>query len=120
MLENNGGSIVNTASTAGVVGDEENASYTASKHAVIGLTKSLALEYSSENIRVNSISPGDTKTAIQDSFTEEQQKEIVANHPIGRLAEPSEIARAIVFLASDDASFITGSNLMVDGGFTAK
>lgn len=120
MLENGKGSIVNIASTAGTIGFSENAAYTATKHAVVGFTKALAVEYSGRNIRINSVSPGDTRTPILDAYPKEELDAIIAEHPIGRLAEPVEIANAIVFLASDDASFVTGTNFIVDGGYTAK
>lgn len=120
MLKNGGGSVVSTASTAGVVGFEENAAYVATKHGVVGLTKALAVEYSGRGIRFNAVSPGDIETPMQAAFSADEQAALIADHPIGRLGKPSEIARSIVFLASDDASFVTGANLSVDGGFTAK
>lgn len=78
------------------------------------------MEYSGRNIRINTISPGDTATPIQAAYSKEELDATIAEHPIGRLADPVEIARSIVFLASDDASFITGTNLLVDGGYSAK
>jgi NAD(P)-dependent dehydrogenase (short-subunit alcohol dehydrogenase family) len=99
--------------------------YSASKHAVLGLTKTAALEVSAKGIRVNAISPAAIETEMYDRFVEvaggkEAEKQFAAAHPIGRVGKPSEIARPILFLLSDQASFITGSDLRVDGAFTAQ
>jgi len=123
MLKQEKGAIVNTASTCGLAGWAEIPAYNASKHGVIGLTRTAALEYSARGIRVNSVSPGVTKTAlikkrIQD--TPSIEAEFINLHPIGHLAEPEEIAEAIVWLCSDAASFVTGESLVVDGGFLAR
>lgn len=120
MKNNGGGSIVNTASILGHVGMPLAASYQSAKGGVIVLTKSLAVEFARHNIRVNSISPGYVQTPILDSLDEKFIKHLVSRHPIGRLGRPEEVARAFVFLASDDASFITGTDLLVDGGYTAQ
>lgn len=117
----NGGSIINTASIAGVVGSENLALYDATKHAVIGLTKSAALEVAKKNIRINAVCPGAIDTALLNNFiTKAEIKEIGASHPLGRIGRPEEIADMVVFLASSKASFITGSAMLVDGGFTAQ
>ena len=122
MLANGGGAIVNTSSIAGVIGYPGHAPYTASKHAVLGLTKTAALEYAKQGIRVNAVCPGGTETALLDglaggdSATLEYMKSL---HPIGRLANPDEIANAVVWLCSDEASFVLGQGINVDGGFTA-
>ncbi|MGD1912968.1 MAG: SDR family oxidoreductase [Rivularia sp. (in: cyanobacteria)] len=122
MLENGGGAIVNTSSIAGVIGYPGHAPYTASKHAVLGLTKTAALEYAKQGIRVNAVCPGGTETALLDGLaggdnaTLEYMKSL---HPIGRLANPNEIANAVVWLCSDEASFVLGQGINVDGGFTA-
>ncbi|MCU6598951.1 glucose 1-dehydrogenase [Peribacillus frigoritolerans] len=120
MLINGGGSIVNTASIMGHVGIADLASYNASKHAVVGLTKSLSLSYAKDLIRVNVVCPGYIDTPLIDKNSEESKKQLVSLHPLGRLGRPDEIAKAVVFLASDDASFISGSSLIVDGGYTAQ
>jgi meso-butanediol dehydrogenase/(S,S)-butanediol dehydrogenase/diacetyl reductase len=115
------GSIVNLASTLGVVAAPNRAAYTASKHAVVGLTKEMALELAEKGIRVNAVGPGVTRTAMTESYFGNPvlTQRVRAVHAMARWAEPAEIARAILFLASDEASFCTGSVLMVDGGWTA-
>jgi NAD(P)-dependent dehydrogenase (short-subunit alcohol dehydrogenase family) len=120
MRNHGGGNIVNMASAAGLVGQVGTAPYCSSKGGVIQLTKSMALEYAKENIRINAICPGYVKTPLNDQISEENLEFITSLHPIGRLAEPEEIAKAVLFLASDDASFITGSSLVVDGGYTTQ
>lgn len=120
MLKNGGGSIVNTASIMGHVSTEKQSSYDASKHAVVGLTKSLALEYAQDHIRVNAVCPGHVDTPLIDFLDEEAKQELIETYPMRRLGKTEEIAKAVVFLASDDASFITGSSLIVDGGYTAQ
>lgn len=123
MQETGGGAIVNTASVAGIVGTLNGAEYVASKHAVIGLTKAAALEYSDRNIRINALLPGATMTPmLETAIANDDGLEafIAAQQPIGRLARPAEMASAAVWLLSDHASFITGSSIPVDGGYTAK
>ena len=120
MRNHGGGNIVNMASAAGLVGQVGTAPYCSSKGGVIQLTKSMALEYAKDNIRINAICPGYVKTPLNDQIPEEHLKTIASLHPMGRLAEPEEIAKAVLFLASDDASFMTGSSLVVDGGYTAQ
>lgn len=121
MIASGGGAIVNMASALGLVAQRNNAAYIASKHAIIGITKSAALDYADRGIRVNAIAPGYIDTPLmrgvvgQDVFDA-----IVALHPIGRLGTPEEIADAAAFLLSDRASFITGTVQAVDGGYTAQ
>lgn len=124
MLKNGGGVIVNNSSVGGLVGFPGAAIYAASKHAVLGLTKSVALEYAAQGIRVNAVSPGGVETPMFDRFTggqgTEGHKRVTGMHPLGRTAQPEEIAEAVLWLCSDKASFVTGQTLTVDGGFTAK
>jgi NAD(P)-dependent dehydrogenase (short-subunit alcohol dehydrogenase family) len=123
MLAHGGGSIVNTSSFSGAIAFATIPLYVASKHAVVGLTKAVALEYAKNNIRVNAILPGsveDTGT-FERSFGGNQASIDWAKsiHPLGRLATPKEIANAAVFLLSDQASFVTGHAMLIDGGYTA-
>lgn len=119
MLKTGGGSIVNTASILGHVGQAGAAAYNASKGAVNILTKSLALEYATRNIRVNAVCPGYVDSGmVSKSALGDYYDGLVAQHPIGRLGKPKEIAHAIVFLTEND--FVTGSSLIVDGGYTAQ
>ncbi len=123
MLKNNGGAIVNIASTSGLAGTAQHYGYVASKHGVIGITKCAALEFIKQGIRVNAICPGGTETAqIEECrrINPEMIGPILARHPIGRLADPSEIANAVLWLCSDAASFTVGSVLRVDGGLLAQ
>ena len=113
------GSIINTASVSGLTAWSHAGAYCASKAAVISLTKVGAVEYASEGIRVNCVCPGAFRTAIFDGLPESSLDQIVARHPIGRFAEVEEITGAYVYLASDEASFVTGAALAVDGGYTA-
>lgn len=125
MLDAGTGSIVNVASVTGLVGSPMMAAYVASKHAVIGMTKSAALDVAARGVRVNAVCPGGTLTPMLEELAA-QSPEIgafvehgKAQHPMGRMASPREIADAIVYLASDRASFMTGAALPVDGGYTA-
>ena len=123
MLGSGGGSIINTSSIAGHIGMPEASLYFASKHAVEGITKVSALELAKQNIRVNAVAPGAIETDMIDRFAGkegEQREYLTSRHPIGRMGKPEEIADAVVFLASDRSSFITGHSLLVDGGFIAQ
>jgi meso-butanediol dehydrogenase/(S,S)-butanediol dehydrogenase/diacetyl reductase len=115
------GAIVNLASTLGVVASPSRAAYTASKHAVVGLTKEMAMEFGDKGIRVNAVGPGVIRTPLTERyFQSEENAELIRSvHALNRWGQPPEVAKAIVFLASDDASFVTGTTLMVDGGWTA-
>jgi len=116
MMKKRGGSIVNISSVVGVHGNWGQTNYAASKAGIIGFTKSLARELGSRNIRANVVAPGYVKTALTEVLPEEATAAMVQNTPLGRVAEPEEIAGAVRFLASDEASFITGEVLLVDGG----
>lgn len=122
MRKSNGGSIVNISSIAGIVGTLVSTAYNASKGAVRLLTKSTALQYASEGIRVNSIHPGPTETEMLTQLfpTVQERTERINKIPLGRFALPEDIAYAALFLASDESSFVTGSELVVDGGATAQ
>lgn len=121
MLKTGGGSIINTASVAGLVGMAGMSTYIASKHAVIGLTRAVALEFAKSNIRVNAVSPAAIETPMMDRFTATMPPDaLAAMHPVGRTGKASEIADAVVWLASDSSSFVTGQSITIDGGFTAQ
>ncbi|MDJ0594687.1 MAG: SDR family oxidoreductase [Pleurocapsa sp. MO_226.B13] len=122
MLENGGGTIVNTSSIAGLIGFPGHGPYVASKHAVMGLTKTAALEYAKQGIRINAVCPGAIQTPMLEEFTGGDSSTIEymkSLHPIGRLGKPDEIANTVVWLCSDEASFVLGQGITVDGGFTA-
>jgi NAD(P)-dependent dehydrogenase (short-subunit alcohol dehydrogenase family) len=121
MTAQGSGSIVNISSTYGHEGAKGASVYAASKHAVEGMTKSAALEAAGSGVRVNAVAPGPTETGMLDRFTgtAERKAGLAANVPLGRTGQPSEIAQAIVFLASDAASFVTGQIVTADGGKTA-
>ena len=122
MLPQKSGSIVNISSTFGHTGAPGASVYSASKHAVEGLTKSAALEAAGTGVRVNVIAPGPIETAMLDRFakTDERKAGLVSNVPLKRAGKPEEIAQAIVFVSSEKASFITGASYLVDGGKTAQ
>ena len=118
-----GGAIVNNSSAAGIVGFPLMAIYIASKHAVLGLTKSAALEYAKSGIRINAIAPGGVDTEMVERLTEvdkQWREKLTSMHPIGRLSNPEEIANAVVWLLSDKASFVLGHTLLVDGGVVSR
>ena len=115
-----GGSIINIASIMGAIGRDGAAAYIAAKHGVVGLTKAAALECVSHNIRVNAVGPGYVDTPLLQKATLDKLNEIAALHPMNRLAQPSEIASMVGFLASSGASFITGAYYPVDGGYLAQ
>lgn len=123
ILASGGGAIVNNASIAGRVGMPGVSVYVASKHAVLGLTKCAAVEFSKMGVRVNAVSPAVIQTDMYDRFADslggEQARQYMTSlHPIGRVGQSEEVARAVIFLCSENASFITGHDLLVDGGFT--
>ena len=121
MLKNGGGAIVNTSSGAGHVGLPEVSVYVASKHAVEGLTKSVALEFARRNIRINAVAPGVIATEMFDRFAgDELRDQITSITPVGRLGAVEEIAVAVLYLCSDDAKFTIGTSLVVDGGYVAQ
>ncbi len=123
MLKQGNGAIVNTSSTMGIVAHGNAPAYAASKHAIIGLTKSAALAYVKNNIRVNAVCPGNTETPIFDHLKEnmpEVFEGLISATPIGRLAQPDEIANAVLWLCSDEASYCTGHAMVVDGCYTIQ
>jgi NAD(P)-dependent dehydrogenase (short-subunit alcohol dehydrogenase family) len=122
MLKQGGGVIVNAASIAGLVGAPKHAIYSASKHAVVGLTKSAAAEYGRKGIRINDVCPGVIRTAMLDRALERDEgseEALVKMHPIGRLGEIEDVAAAVLWLCSDASAFVTGHSLAVDGALTA-
>ena len=119
MLKNGGGAIVNTSSVAGHAGFPEVSIYIASKHAVEGLTKAVALEFAKQNIRINAIAPGPIATDMWDRFAGDASDQIISLIPAARVGAAEEIAAAVLYLASDAAKFTTGASLVVDGGFIA-
>jgi 3-oxoacyl-[acyl-carrier protein] reductase len=116
MLRRRAGSIVNLSSVVGLHGNPGQANYAASKAGIIGLTKALARELGSRGVRVNAIAPGYISTELTDVLNDEQRGLILGNTPLGRLGEPEDVAVAVRFLCSDEAAFITGEVLLVDGG----
>jgi NAD(P)-dependent dehydrogenase (short-subunit alcohol dehydrogenase family) len=121
LKQGSGGAIVNMASTLGLVGAVGSSAYSASKHAVIGLTQSAALENAKRKIRVNAVCPGFIETPMSDRTLRLPMvhKYVVSCHPVGRLGSPTEIAEAVVWMCSERASFMTGQSLVLDGGFLA-
>lgn len=120
MLEDGGGAIVNMSSIAGQVGFPQSSPYVASKHGVIGLTKTAALEYSEAGVRVNAICPGVIETPMVEASDQEQIQGVIDATPIRRLGEPPEIGDAAVWLCSEEASFVTGESLVIDGGYVSQ
>lgn len=122
MLANGGGAIVNTSSIAGQVGLTGGSVYVASKHAVEGLTKAVALEFARQGIRVNAVAPAVIETAMFDRFAPapEQRAHMAGLHPVGRFGQPDDIARAVLYLLDPANTFLTGTSLVVDGGWTAQ
>lgn len=119
MEKQGSGSIVNCASILGVFGQSQTAAYTAAKGGVVNMTRALAIEYAPQGIRVNTIGPGYIDTPLLDALDDDMKQSLIDLHPLGRLGRSEEVANAFLFLVSDEASFVTGANLMVDGGFTA-
>ncbi|QWU17284.1 NAD(P)-dependent dehydrogenase, short-chain alcohol dehydrogenase family [Paenibacillus sophorae] len=122
MLKSGGGTIVNTASIAGLIADPFMAPYVAAKHGVVGLTKAAGIEYASQGIRVNGVAPGLTETPMIKNWLDdpETRKVVLANVPAARMAQPEEIAEMVVFLSSPAASFAAGQTFTLDGGQTAR
>ena len=120
MLETGGGSIVCLSSISGLAGQKEQSTYGPAKFVASGLTKHLAVEWADKGIRINAVAPGTIQTEAVAELPDEYKEPMRDAHPIGRLGEPSEVANAILFLASDEASFITGTILPVDGGYLAQ
>ncbi|MBW3560972.1 MAG: SDR family oxidoreductase [Actinobacteria bacterium] len=125
MLERGRGAIVNTASAAGLIGLKDRAAYCASKGAVIAFTKQVAIQYAGTGVRCNCICPGTVdspwvgRLLAETGEPDERRRQLVARQPMGRLGEPEEIAKAALYLASDDAAFVTGAELVIDGGLVA-
>jgi len=120
MLASGGGAIVNLSSILGVNGMAGRGAYAAAKHGVVGLTKSAALDYAEQGLRINAVAPGYVETPLLKDRDASQKQSIADQHPVGRLAQPEEIAQAIGFLLSRRASFITGQTYLVDGGYSAR
>jgi NAD(P)-dependent dehydrogenase (short-subunit alcohol dehydrogenase family) len=123
MLKIGGGAIVNCSSVAGVIGFPGIGIYSASKHAVVGLTKAAALEFSAQGIRVNAVNPAVIDTEMVDRIAggmNVKKDDLTTFHPIGRLGRVEEVAEAVLWLCSNKASFVTGHSMMIDGGFTAR
>lgn len=122
LKQQDGGSIVNCASVAGLTGLPNMGAYVASKHGVIGLTRSAALETATRKIRVNAVCPGAIETPMLQRYmaTEEARRQIAESEPVGRIGTPEEIASAVLWLSGRGASFVTGQALAVDGGWTAR
>lgn len=120
MVDGGGGSIVNIASVMGLVGQLGSAAYIAAKHGVIGLTKAAALEYAVDGVRVNAVAPAFIDTPLLDGKPQDALTELAARHPVKRLGTADEVAAVVGFLASSEASFVTGTCYAVDGGYTAQ
>jgi NAD(P)-dependent dehydrogenase (short-subunit alcohol dehydrogenase family) len=126
MRETGGGSIVNTASILAITGDPFLPAYTATKTGVLGFTRAIAVDYARDNIRCNAVCPGDMETPMIEKYFNATpdpaaaRKEMESAYPGGRIAHPREVAQAVLFLASDEASFVSGTHILVDGALTAK
>jgi NAD(P)-dependent dehydrogenase (short-subunit alcohol dehydrogenase family) len=123
MRDSGGGCIVNMASVVGLVGDGSHPAYSGSKHGVVGLTRTAALVYARAGVRINAVCPGPTLTPLIHKLIDGQpevEKMLLSHVPMNRIAQPEEIAKAVLFLCSDDASYITGHPLAVDGGWVAQ
>jgi NAD(P)-dependent dehydrogenase (short-subunit alcohol dehydrogenase family) len=122
MLGAGGGAIVNNASIAGMIADPGISAYVAAKHGVIGLSKAAALEYASQGIRINALAPGLVETAMTKPWFDDPniRRHFITNSPIGRVAQPEEMAGMVLFLCSDFASFAVGQTFVIDGGYTAR
>ena len=120
MLKAGGGAIVNNSSILGLVGEASAVPYVTAKHGVTGMTRAAALGYASQGIRINSVQPGYIDTPLLAGIPQEMYDGLVALHPIGRLGTAEEVAKYVLFLLSDDAAFVTGSQAVVDGGYTTR
>ena len=120
MLQGGGGSIVNIASILGATGFETTAAYTAAKHGVVGLTRTIALEYGPQGVRINAVGPTFTNTSWLDALPAEAQKMLMARHPLRRFGKVEEVAALVAFLSSGEAAFITGAYYPIDGGYLAQ
>jgi NAD(P)-dependent dehydrogenase (short-subunit alcohol dehydrogenase family) len=118
MVRQGGGVVVNTSSGAGIRGVAGGAAYAASKHAIIGLTRSAALDYAKSNIRVNAVLPGNIETPMMDRFTGGDIQKAIDLEPVGRLGKPEEIADAVLWMSADLGAFVTGASISVDGGWS--
>jgi NAD(P)-dependent dehydrogenase (short-subunit alcohol dehydrogenase family) len=122
MLKSGGGTIVNTSSVAGLVGNPGLSSYCAAKHGVTGITRAAALDYIKQGVRINAICPGATRTRLLEAWFQDPavERHVMALHPVGRIADPREMASVVLFLASPESSFMVGCAVPVDGGLTAQ
>jgi NAD(P)-dependent dehydrogenase (short-subunit alcohol dehydrogenase family) len=120
-MRTEGGSIVHISSVAGIVGMRNRPAYSAAKAGLVALARNMALDFAHRNIRVNCVCPGFVRTPLVAGMAADPERwnRMVALHPLGRIGEPCDIAKALLFLASDDAAWITGTCLVVDGGFSA-